>query len=528
MTSSEARTLPLVEQRVAEMAASDPDKVALVHFDDGSESSITYAELHQRANQLASLLVDVGVERKDRVALMAVNGIEPTVARIAIWRAGATEVPVNTMYRSGELEHILTDSAASAIIFDSVGAPALGDLKIMQQPGRPRLVSLGGPNSLAGVDASDAVRFDGSAVLPPVDADGLAFVAYTSGTTGVPKGAMIPHRNCSLSMEIIRDTLDLGPDDVQLNSMPMFHSNASLFGYLMGWYIGGTSVSVGRFEAATFADLVLRHQITCGVLVPTMLYELNRLGDEQEVDLSSFRYMIFGASPTPPHVREKFEKTYGITLLHCYGMTEAPNAVTLDPLDAPPRSGTVGLPLPHVRVRIVDDDNNELPIGQSGEVVLSTPEEGPYAGQYQPIPGYFNMPEANAEALAEGWFHTGDIGVLDDDGFLSIVDRKKDMIIASGYNIFPAELERVLVSHPAISEAYVVGIPHDRRVEAPMAFVVLEQDAALSEDEAKAFIREHLAPYKALAAVEFVSSSDLPRSALGKVLKREIRDRFVG
>jgi acyl-CoA synthetase (AMP-forming)/AMP-acid ligase II len=509
------------------VAASDPDKVALVHFDGGSEASITYAELDKRANQLASLLIDIGVERDDRVALMAPNGIDPAVARIAIWRSGAAEVPVNTMYRRGELEHILTDSAAGDVIFDPSCSPAIGDLDLMQQADRPRLVSLGGLDPLADVAASEAGRFGGQGTSRPVDPDTLAFVAYTSGTTGVPKGAMVPHRNCSLSMEIVRDTLELGPDDVQLHSMPMFHSNASLFGYLMGWYIRGTSVSVGRFEAPAFAELVARHRITCGVLVPTMLYELNRLGEEQDVDLSSFRYMIFGASPTPPRVREKFEQTYGITLLHCYGMTEAPNAVTMDPLDTPPRPGTVGLPLPHVKVRIVDDDNHEVPVGQPGEVVLSTQEEGPYAGEYQPIPGYFKKPEANLEALARGWFHTGDIGVLDDDGYLSIVDRKKDMIIASGYNIFPAELERVLVSHPAISEAYVVGIPHERRVEAPMAFIVLEEDAELSESETKGFIREQLAPYKALAAVEFVATNDLPRNALGKVLKREIRHRLV-
>ncbi len=354
MTAARPRTYPLVVQCVAEVAASTPDKVALVHFDGGSETSLTYAALDQHANQLASLLVEVGIERDDRVALMAPNGIDSAAARLAIWRAGAAEVPVNTMYRRGELEHIFGDSAASAVLFDTSCAPSIGDLHIMQKPDRPRLVSLGGPDPLADVDASEAGRLDGSVTPRPVDPDALAFVAYTSGTTGVPKGAMIPHRNCSLSMEIVRATLDLGPDDVQLHSMPMFHSNASLFGYLMGWYIRGSSVSVGRFEAPAFAELVARHRITCGVLVPTMLYELNRLGDEQDVDLSSFRYMIFGASPTPPHVREKFEQTYGITLLHCYGMTEAPNAVTMDPLDAPPRPGTVGLPLPHVKVRIVD------------------------------------------------------------------------------------------------------------------------------------------------------------------------------
>ncbi|MCZ7527173.1 MAG: AMP-binding protein [Acidimicrobiia bacterium] len=235
--------------------------------------------------------------------------------------------------------------------------------------------------------------------------------------------------------------------------------------------------------------------------------------------------MTYGAAPCPHHVRTAVEGRFGLRLLQAYGMTEAPNAVTMDPLDRPVRETAVGLPLPHIRLQVVDDDGTPQPAGTPGEVRIG-PDPGSVGElTYRPMRGYWRNAEATAAALRDGFFHTGDVGVVDDDGYLHIVDRKKDMIIRGGNNVFPAEIERVLLSHPAVDEAYVVGIPDERLGEVPKAFVVLVPGQQVPAGELLELVGERLAAYKRLEQVELVESDQLPRTALGKVLKRELRDR---
>ena len=471
------------------------------------------------------MLVGLGVRPGDRVAVVSENRIEGPIARLGIWRAGAAEVPVNPMFRRSELEHLLTDAAVRAVFFSTSSAGTLAEAPLLKGPDRPKLVCLDGDHALADMTLGDAMsQFpDDVTVDRSVDARDLAFVSYTSGTTGFPKGAMISHHNFSVPMDVSASTLGLGEDDVVLQPSPMFHSNSSLWGYLLGLYIGGLSVTTGRFSAELIADVVAEYKVSCGMVVPTMLYELNKLSEERAVDFSSLRYLGFGASPTPPAVRAVFEANHPqLRFFHAYGMTEAPGPVSWDPVGESPRTHTVGRPLVHLSVRIVDDLNQDVATGEVGEITLGPADSGPYAKAYEPMAGYWGLPEVSAAALAGGVFHTGDLGRLDEEGFLEIVDRKKDVIIASGFNIYPAELERVLAAHPAIAEAYVVGIPHERRVEAPKAFVVLTPGATLSPEEIKAYIRGELAPFKALAEAVVVDREDLPRNALGKVLKRQL------
>jgi long-chain acyl-CoA synthetase len=318
--------------------------------------------------------------------------------------------------------------------------------------------------------------------------------------------------------------LDMGADDDILQVLPCFHSNASLIGVVFAWHLGSSAILVDRFDPLSFSEAVKQTRPTFFGGVPTVLYDMLRLDQEIDFDFSSVRYVIYGGAPAPHQIRRTVEGRFGLRLLQAYGMTEAPNIVALDPIE--PQQvieKAAGKPLPHIQVDIVDTAGELLNTGEVGEICIGPKLDGEHAGLYRPMVGYWNDPGTTQEALQGGVFHTGDMGMLDDSGFLHIIDRKKDMIIRGGNNIFPAELERVLDKHPDIEEAYVVGEPHIRLGEVPKAFVVLREGGVVSAEGIQRYVAARVARYKRVETVAIVERDSLPRNALGKVIKRALR-----
>ena len=515
-------------------ADSRPDDLAL----DFAGRTWTYGQVNAEISRLASGLRQLGIARGDRVGVMLPNWPEFHLGSHAAWKLGAIEVPINTEYKGEmlryitmvqpeEIRYVLRDSGAKAVLAFPEAVERI--LKVRDElPDLGAIVVVGGEAPPGTVAITEVMANDDTSLRgPDLDGDDLAIIAYTSGTTGFPKGSMLGHYHVEVSMARLRDWLGIDHRDNVLQVLPCFHSNASMIGIVFAWYLGSTAILVERFDPAEFAATVRRTRPSFFAGVPTVLFDIMNLPDEVEVDFSSVKYVTYGAAPAPPQVRRRVEERFGLKLRQAWGMTEGPNLVTVDAKDGPIAYDGVGLPLSHIEVVAVDESDRVLGPGEVGELCLQGKTDGPDAGVYRPMLGYWNNPEATAQALANGRFHTGDVGYVDADGVVYLVDRKKDMIIRGGNNIFPAEIERVLVEDPRVSEAYVIGIPHERLGEVPKAYVVPEDGQELTEDDVRAIVREKLAAFKRVEAVTFLRADELPRNALGKVLKRELRGMAI-
>ncbi|TAK33939.1 MAG: hypothetical protein EPO21_11165 [Chloroflexota bacterium] len=503
-------------------AARHPDRIGL-YFED---RTWTYAQVDATMSRIASGLRGLGLQKGDRVAVMLPNWPEFHFCTHAAWKLGAVEVPINTMYREEETSFILGNAEASVVFAFPEAARMIQGVRT-ELPSLKAVVAVGG-DAPAGTMPFDELLAQGDPVClaPEMDPDDLAAIAYTSGTTGFPKGAMLSHYNLIISIQRMRDYLGLSERDNVMQALPCFHSNASLIGMILAWFLGSSAILVERIESRKFLETVSRTRPAMFASVPTILYDILHLpGEDVESAFSSVRYVVFGAAPTGPELRRRIEERFGLKVLQSYGMTEAPNSVTFDPLVGRPNLDSVGLPMEHLTIKIVDEDDNALPIGEVGEICIGPRTDGPHAGLFKPMQGYWKSLEASISALKGGFYHTGDMGKLDEDGFLYVVDRKKDMIIRGGNNIFSAELERVLRTDERVEEVYVVGVPHERLGQVPKAYVVLKPGADAREEELKELIAARLARYKRLEHVEFVTRESLPRNALGKVLKRELTAR---
>ena len=342
-----------------------------------------------------------------------------------------------------------------------------------------------------------------------------ALLQYTSGTTGAPKGAELTHGNLVWNCELMRLWLGQGPEDVVFGVVPWFHITGMEVQLNMMAYTGSTFVALGRFDLDTALRAIQDHRCTMTTLIATINVAIVNSPKTPEYDLSSLRLCLSGGSPVPAEIARRWEAITGHQLVEGYGLTETTAPTHCNPPHRP-RYGTVGLPFPFTDVRIVslEDGVTELPVGASGEIVV----RGPMV-----LKGYWRRPDATAEALRDGWFHTGDVGRVDAEGYFTIEERKKDMIKASGYSVFPAEVEAIMYRHPAVAEVGVVGVPDPYRGEDVLAFVVRKPGARASESELVAWCREAMAVYKAPRAVRFVPA--LPKTASGKILKRELREQ---
>ncbi|MGW2703079.1 long-chain-fatty-acid--CoA ligase [Streptomyces sp. NPDC001340] len=502
---------------LAESAERRPDHPALVF---GGEE-LRYRELWHEARQYAAVLRAQGFGPGDRIALLLPNTPHFPKAYFGVLALGAVAVPVHALLKADEISYVLSDSEAKALVCaeplldegaksaEVAGVPLLTVMEKEGSGGRPRLDAL----------ARDSAPLDRLAPRMP---DDIAVVLYTSGTTGRPKGAMLTHLNVVMNVgTTMLSPFDLGPDDVLLGCLPLFHTFGQICGMATCFRAGGTLVLMERFDATGALDLMVRHGCTVFMGVPTMYIALlAAIGDARQHPRLDRAFS--GGSALPVTVLDEFEETFGCPIYEGYGLTETSPVVAYNQKAWPCRPGTVGRPIWGVDVEIARADVEGriefLPAGELGEVVIRG---------HNVMAGYLNRPQATAEVLVDGWFRSGDLGVKDSDGYLSLVDRKKDMVVRGGYNVYPREVEEVLMRHPAIAQVAVIGVPHDRHGEEVCAVVSVRPGAVPGPELAEeivAWSRQKLAAYKYPRVVDFVDG--FPLGPTGKVLKRELAARF--
>lgn len=486
---------------VTESASRRPGKTALA--EEGR--SLSYAGLLDSARRLAGVLAARGVREGDRVALLLPNTVDFAVAYLGIQFAGACVVPVNVLLAPPEVEFILRDAEPRALVgLDALIAP-LGDL-----PARLGLAVLPVGRGAGGLDAlvGDAQPLE----APDIDErEALAAIVYTSGTTGRPKGAMLTHHNLLSDVRAAVQVLGNTEDDVYLCVLPMFHCFAATVCMLLPLCAGGTTVVLDRFTPERVLAAIERHRVTIFAGVPSM-YALLAQADPSRYDLSSWRLAVSGGASLPPAVMKRFEERYGVPVVEGDGPTECSPVTCVNPPAGPRKPGSVGLPLPCNEMMIVDEAMNPLPPGRVGEIVVRGDNV---------MKGYWRRPEETAEAMAGGWFHTGDLGEMDEDGYFYIVDRKKDLVIVGGMNVYPREVEDAVCEYPGVAECAVVGEPDELYGEVPVAYVIPAEGAQVAPGDLTRFLRGRLAAFKVPRRIYIVQ--DLPRSATGKVLKRALR-----
>jgi long-chain acyl-CoA synthetase len=480
------------------------------------DNEISYAALDAAIERAANGLAARGIGHGDRVGILLPNIPQFVIAYYAVQRVGGVVVPINVLYKAEEIAYALNDSEAAALFvyegFYPNAAEALPNV-----PSITHVFFVGTSDAPDGTTPWSALT-DGSAPeRPPVAVapDDLATICYTSGTTGRSKGAMLSHRNflanCEQCDRLPRCTAQ--PDDRALVVLPLFHiygMNVCMTAMLR---VGATMVLIPRFEATQVLEQMQKHRCTALYGAPPMFVAWVNHPDLESFDLSCVRFAFSGAAALPVQVLETFRDKTGVEIVEGYGLTEASPVSHSNGAGLVSKPGTIGPVIPGVEARIVDDDDHDVPPGAEGEILLRGDNI---------LSGYWRMPEATAEALRGGWFHTGDIATVDEDGYYTIVDRKKDMINAGGLKIWPREVEEVLYRHPAVQEAAVVAMPDSYAGERPMAFVALKNGQTASADDLIAYCREHLATFKAPRHIEF--RPELPKLPTGKILRRVLRD----
>ncbi len=488
-----------------------PERLALI--DDTTGERYTYRELNARANRLAgSLRERCGVRKGDRVAILARNQVAYLDALFATGKLGAILVPLNWRLTTHELAYMFKDSGASVLIYDADFAATLAPIR--PQIAVRHYVALGaaGPGDIPYVDLLDRAA---APVSEEVGLDDPHLILYTSGTTGAPKGAVLPHRVLVWNSLNTNVGWDLRADDVGIIHTPLFHTGGINVLTLPILHAGGTMVLMRDWNPARCLELIERERVTIFFAVPTMFQMLLDTPTFAAADLSSVRFCIAGGAPCPVPLIQAYQRR-NIPFRQGYGLTEVSvNCFTLNPEDAIRKAGSVGKPIFHLDARIVDDAGQEVPNGAVGELILRGPTV---------CTGYWRNAGATAQALQKGWFYTGDLAQIDTEGYYFIVDRKKDMFISGGENVYPAEVERVLYEHQAVLECAVIGVAHSRWGEVGRALVVLRPATLVSEAELIAFCRQRLAAYKTPQSIYFVA--ELPHNSSGKIMKPELRQQY--
>ena len=494
-----------------ESARARPGRTALI----SGTHRMTYAELDAASDRLATGLRHRGLRPGDAVGLQLPNVPQFAVAYFGILKAGCVAVPMNVLLKAREAAHVLRDSDARLLITwagaaeEAAKAAAdvgLGDLVVLTTPGVPQ-PPLGQPfERLLAVPAERAP-------LHQTDPGDVAVIVYTAGTTGRPKGAELTHFQLYMNADTPGRLFGIRDDDVVLVVLPLFHVFALSSILDVCVRFGATMTLVPRFDAAAVLDTIERDRVTVFEGVPTMYVALLGQPDLAGRDLSSLRVAVSGGAPIPAEVLDEFERTFGVVILEGYGLSETASTTTFNPSAHERRVYSVGKPIWGVEVEIRDAQDRPLPGGRDhvGEIVVRG---------VNVMRGYHGDPAATAAAVVDGWFHTGDLGYVDEDGFVFVVDRKKELIIRGGYNVYPREVEDVLYTHPAVAEAAVVGVPDARLGQEVKAYVALRPGRRATAEEIIEHVRERLASYKYPRSVEFRDT--LPKNAANKILKREL------
>jgi long-chain acyl-CoA synthetase len=506
-----------------------PAKEAIVWND----TRLSFGQLNAFANRVAHALTEMGIGHGDKVALSCPNLPFFPIVYYGIMKTGAAVVPLCVLFKPREVAYHLTDSDAKAVfVFEGTPELPLGqwvkdgfdqvesckDLIVMTK-------DPAGPSPLEGFKTLTQITFDRPDTFDtyPVKPQDTCAILYTSGTTGQPKGAELTHfnimSNAMTTWNIHLPVLDFtdGGQKTCLITLPLFHTTGQTVQMNTNLYAGNRVVLLPRFEPQSTLETMVREKVTFWVGVPTMYWAIVKFVEETGFDVTAIaenlKFPNSGGAPMPVEVIKDFDRVFGLRIIEGYGLSETSPLACVNHLEKPSKPGTVGQAIFGVQIKCFDDDDNEVPRGERGEVVIRGANI---------MKGYYKRPEATAEAFRGGWFHTGDIGIMDEDGYLAIVDRKKDMILRGGYNVYPRELEEVIMTHPAVSLCAVIGVPDERLGEEVKAYIVRKKDAALTETEMIEWCRGQFAANKYPRFVEF--RDELPTGATGKLLKRELRE----
>ena len=495
---------------VPDAAADHPAKAALV----AGDREITYGELDERVRRAAAALSSLGVRKGDRIALVLGNVPEFVEALHGAWRIGAVVAPLNVMLTPEEMGYVLADAEPAAVVTDRAFLPTVLATSDRAPTGHV-LVTGSGPAPGGTARWEDALGGSAEPAEVEVGGEDLALLQYTAGTTARPKGAMLSHGNLLANLDQMSQVPALreAESDVVLLALPLFHIYA--LNVVLGITIreGATGILVERFDPVATLELIEQRRITVLFGAPPMFGAWLQAAGDRTPDLSSVRIAVSGAAPLPGEVLQAFRDRFGITIWEGYGLTETAPAVTTNALGEEARLDSIGLVLPGVDVRLVDESGEEVAEGDPGEIVVRGPNV---------FEGYWRRPEDTESSFRDGWLRTGDVAYRDDDGYLYIVDRTKDLVIVSGFNVYPKEVEEAIATHPKVAEVAVIGVPDARTGEAVKATIVPRQGGSLTEEEILDHCRDTLARFKWPRHVEFVDA--LPKHVTGKVLRRALRE----
>lgn len=502
-----------------------PEKSAIIFQDN----KFTFSQINAMANQVANGLKESGIQKGDRVAFTCPNLPYFPIVYFGIIKAGAIVVPLNILLKAIEVEYHLNDSKAKAYFcFEGTAELPMGRQghtafekvpscehfwMITAIPADPSPIE--GTSTLGGLIHGKSPEF----TSVPTLADDTAIILYTSGTTGQAKGAELTQSNVMMNTILTKQLFEGGPDDIHLVVLPLFHTFGQTVQMLGGLLGGNTLVLVPRFDAEVVLQTLEKENITVFCGVPTMYWGLvNHADPENKINLkkiaSTLRLCASGGASIPVEIIKQFEEKFNVPILEGYGLSETSPVATFNRIDIEKKPGSVGVPIWGVEVQIFDQDDKPLLAEEVGEIVVRG---------HNVMKGYLDRPEATQEAMRNGWFHTGDLGKKDQDGYVYIVDRVKDMILRGGFNVYPREIEEVLITHPAISMAAVIGVPHESHGEEVKAFVILKEGDEATEEEIIQWSKEQMASYKYPRFVEMRES--LPMNATGKILKRELKSQ---
>lgn len=505
-----------LSDQLTDTAKRLPNKSAYVFQDEAT----TYLELDGAVTKFASRLQEMGYKKGDHIALVVGNSPYYVIGLYGALRLGAVVIPINPLYTAHEISYILKNGDVKAVItmdvlmekFEAI-AEQLPSVEHYISCESGKEVSFNGFSLLPKLKSFSKIMTEGSLnfIAPEIDKQETALILYTSGTTGNPKGAILTHGNLYSNAKDVADYLTINVDDRVIAALPMFHVfclTVSLNAPLMN---GGTILIVPSFSPTEVFRLAKGYEATVFAGVPTMYnYLLHSITDNED-SFSKIRLCISGGAAMPVALLKQFEQSFGVKISEGYGLSEASPVTCFNPLDRPRKPGSIGTSILHVENRVVDEFGEEVPVGEVGELIVRGPNV---------MKGYYKMPEETAHALKDGWLYTGDMARMDDEGYFYIVDRKKDMILVGGYNVYPREVEEVLYSHPSISETAVIGVPDPDTGEAVISFVVSD-DPSLKEDVLIDFCKSHLAKYKVPKEIEFLE--ELPKNTTGKILRKNLR-----
>jgi long-chain acyl-CoA synthetase len=500
MTTTSNAASANIASWVTERAATDPDLPAIKQ----GETILSYGSLDAAAARFATILSRRGVKAGDRVAMIMPNVIYFPIVYYAILRAGAIVVPMNPLLKAGEITYTWNDSGAKlAVVFPLFAEEAV---KAASVTGTEVIITVPGE-----WDAELARTEPTEQVAARTGAD-TAVILYTSGTTGQPKGAELSHDNLRSNVgTTIETVLPMAPGEVIFGGLPLFHSFGQTVGLNAAIAGGACLTLLPKFDGEQALSIIDRDQVSVFLGVPTMYMGLLAVKDKERFDTTALQVAASGGASLPVEVLHKVEQTFGITLLEGYGLSETSPVASFNHPDRPTKPGSVGIPIRGVEFALHDENDNDVAEGEIGEIVIRGENV---------MKGYWNRPEATDEAMRGGWFHSGDLALRDEDGFYFIVDRKKDMINRSGYNVYPREVEEILYAHPAVAEAAVFGVPDAMCGEEVAALVTLKEGALATEDELRDYVKGQIAAYKYPRIIRF---GPIPKGPTGKILKREIK-----